>query len=172
MMKKSVLSLCRTGVLAAVALVLSLLENMLPDVPFVLPGMKLGLSNIAVMFSLELCSLPCGLGVVLVKALFALITRGATAFFMSFSGGMLAALGMYFLMRCRKPRFGCFGLGVAGAFLHNIGQLLVARVLVGSAVFAYFPVLSLAAVATGALTGLVYWVVLPYLRRIPLIFSE
>lgn len=166
--RKSTLLLCRTGLLAAVALTLSVLENMIPNFPFVLPGMKLGLSNIAVMFSLELCSLPMTLAVVVVKALFALVTRGATAFFMSFAGGLLSALGMYLLMHCKKPVFGSLGVGVVGAFAHNMGQLLVAYLLVADGVYGYLPVLSAASLVTGALTGLVYHIVMPCLVRVPL----
>ena len=159
--------LCRTALLAAAALVLSAFENSLPPLSFALPGMKLGLSNLAVMFSLEICSLPCALGIVVVKGLFALLTRGFTAFCMSTAGGLLATVGMYLLMRQKVLSFGCFGVGVWGAFLHNCGQLLVAWALVSDAVFAYFSVLAVASVVTGSLTGLVYYVVLPYLRKIP-----
>lgn len=168
MVKKSVLVLCRTGVLSAVALVLSILEGMIPDLPFMLPGMKLGLSNLAVMLSLEVCPLPCALCVVIIKALFALLSRGVTAFLMSLAGGTLATLGMYLLVRQKKLHFGCFGVGVLGAFLHNCGQLLVALFLVSDAVYAYFPVLTLGAVVTGSVTGLVYYLVMPPLLRIPM----
>ncbi len=168
MMKKSTLHLCRTGMLSAVALVLSVFESMIPDFPFVLPGMKLGFSNIAVMFALEMCPLLSALALVAVKALFALVTRGATAFLMSFAGGLLSALGMCLLMRCKKPAFGALGIGIFGAFLHNMGQLLVAFVLVSDAVYAYFPVLSVASLITGTLTGLVFYVVMPSLARVPL----
>lgn len=168
MMKDSVLLLCRTGVISAVALVLSIFEGMLPDLPFMLPGMKLGLSNLAVMLSLELCPLPCALCVVLIKALFALFSRGVTAFTMSLAGGMLATMGMFLLLKIKKLNFGCFGIGVFGAFLHNCGQLLVALLLVSDAVYAYFPVLTLSAVLTGSVTALVYYLVMPSLKRLPL----
>lgn len=169
MMKKNVLILCRTGFLCAVALVLSVVENMIPILPFALPGMKLGLSNIAVMFSLELCPLPCALSICVVKALFALATRGAIAFLMSFAGGLCATLGMYLLIRSKRVHFGCFGVGLLGAFLHNMGQFAVAYLLVTDAVFAYLSVLCVSSVVTGALTALVYYVVMPHLLKIPLI---
>ncbi len=171
MMKKSTLHLCRTGMLAAVVLVLSVLENMIPDFPFVLPGMKLGLSNIAVMFALEMCPLLSALALVAVKALFALVTRGATAFLMSFAGGVLSALGMYLLIHCKKPVFGALGVGILGAFAHNMGQLLVAFLLVSDAVYGYLPLLSALSLVTGALTGLVFYVVMPSLVRVPLFGS-
>lgn len=168
LVKKNVLLLCRTGMLSALALVLSVFEGMLPDLPFVLPGMKLGLSNLAVMFSLELCTLPCALAVVVIKALFALFTRGVTAFFMSLCGGLLATFGMYLMIKQRRVCFGCFGVGVGGAFLHNCGQLLVALLLVSDAIYAYIPVLAAGALLTGSLTALVYYFVMPHLKRVPL----
>lgn len=172
MIKDGVLRLCRTGVLSAVALVLSIFEGMIPDLPFMLPGMKLGLSNLAVMLSLELCPLPCALCIVIIKALFALLSRGVTAFVMSLAGGMLATIGMYLLVRIKRLSFGCFGIGVFGAFLHNCGQLLVALLLVSDAVYGYFPVLTASAVVTGSVTGLVYYLVMPSLKKLPLMGSN
>jgi len=168
---KGLLTLCRTGFLCAVALVISVLENLIPVLPFSLPGMKLGLSNIAVIFALELCSLPCALGIVAVKALFALATRGAIAFMMSFFGGILATLGMYFLIRSKKLPFGCLGIGIGGAFLHNTGQFFISYLLFYNAVFVYFPVLCLASLITGTLTALVCYIVMPPIKKIPLMNS-
>lgn len=168
MMKNSVVLICRTAVLSAVALVLSVFENMIPDIPFMLPGMKLGLSNLSVMFALEVCPLPCALCIVVVKALFALLTRGVTAFFMSLGGGLAATVAMWLVLKSKKMKFGCFGVGVAGAFVHNCGQLAVAYIFVSGAVFAYFPFLALSALVMGALTGLVYYVVMPRLLSLPL----
>lgn len=166
--KKNVLSLCRTGLLCAAALVLSAVENMIPTMPFMLPGMKLGLSNIAVMFALEVCSLPCAFSVVTVKALFALVSRGATAFMMSFAGGICATFVMFLLVRPKRISFGCLGIGLAGAFMHNMGQLLVALCMVSKAVLAYLPVLSASALITGALTGLVCYFLIPPIKALPL----
>ena len=166
--KNSILLLCRTAFLSAVALVLSIFEGSLPPLPFVLPGMKPGLSNLAVMFSLEVCPLPCALSIVVVKGLFALLTRGVTAFFMSTAGGLLATLGMYLIVKQKKLKFGSFGIGIWGAFLHNCGQLMVAWILVSDVVFWYFPILMFSALITGSVTGLVYYVSMPVLRRVPL----
>lgn len=166
--KKSVLLLCRTGILASLALVLSFFESMLPSLPFLLPGMKLGLSNLAVMLALDMCPLPCALCIVAVKSLFALMSRGVVASAMSLFGGLLATIGMFFMLKCKKCSFGCFGLGVGGAFLHNCGQFVAALFLASDAVCAYFPVLAVGALVTGSVTGLVYYFVLPVLKKLPL----
>lgn len=170
--KKSVLLLCRTGILASLALVLSIFESMIPSLSFVLPGMKLGISNLAIMLSLELCPLPCALCIVIVKSLFALLSRGVVASAMSLFGGLFATVGMFLMLKAKRLYFGCFGLGVGGAFLHNCGQFVVALFLASDAVIAYFPVLAAGSLLTGSVTGMVYYLVLPPLKKIPLMGSR
>ena len=160
--------IARAALLSAVAVVLSILEAFIPDLPFVLPGMKLGLGNIAVLLAVETCPLPLVLYVALVRALFTLVTRGATAFFMSFAGAVVSSLIMYLLAHLKKPSFGCFGIGISGAFFHNLAQLFVAFFIVGEAVWAYLPVITLFALFSGSLTALVHYFTLPAVAKAPL----
>ncbi len=155
-----------TAAMCAVAIALAFLEGMLPDLPMVLPGMKLGLSNVVVMLALEMLSLPCALSVVIFKALFALITRGGVAAALSFCGGALSTITMYLLLRSKLPRFGYLGVGIAGAFMHNAGQLAAAYFFVADAVFVYFPVLCGLSLVTGALTGFVNHILQGVLRKV------
>jgi len=164
---KKLFIIARAALLSAVAVVLSILESFIPDLPFVLPGMKLGLGNIAVLLAVETCPLPMVLYIALVRALFTLVTRGATAFFMSFAGAVLSSLVMYFLARLKKPSLGCLGIGASGAFSHNIAQLTVAFFIVGNATFAYIPVVTIFALFTGALTSLVHYFTLPAVTKVP-----
>ena len=166
---RSLEKLTLTAMLCAVSIVLSALESMVEILPFMIPGMKLGLSNVAVMFSLEVLSLPSALCVVLFKAVFALVTRGGVAFLMSFSGGLLATLAMYLLLKTKVLRFGYLGVGISGAVFHNTGQLFVAYFLVGEGVVAYALFLLLMSLLTGSLTALVNYLTLPFIKRIPLI---
>ena len=166
MKKVATLKITQTALVSAVALVLSYIEMSLPDLPFVLPGMKLGLSNIATMFALSALSLPSALVVCLVKAVFALLMRGFTAFLMSLCGGLLSTLAMYVLIRFKK--IGFVGVGIGGAFSHNLGQILVAFVLTDSGVFAYFSVLCIASIVTGTLTAIVLYVILPKVMQLKL----
>ncbi len=165
-MKKTTTNITQTALLSAVALVLSYIEMILPDMPFVLPGMKLGLSNIATMFALSAVNLPCALVVCMTKALFALLMRGFTAFLMSLCGGVLSTLAMYFVMKYK--RVGFIGIGVLGAFCHNLGQILVAYVYTDSTVFAYFSVLAFASIITGSVTAFVVYIILPKVLKLEL----
>ena len=169
MKKISTLKLTQTALVSAVALVLSALEMMLPDLPFVLPGMKLGLSNIATMFALSAMSLPSALVVCLTKALFALLARGFTAFLMSLCGGLLSTLAMYLLLKIKG--FGFMGVGIVGAFCHNLGQILVAFFFTDSTVFAYFSVLAFFSIFTGLVTALVVYIILPKVLKLRLYSS-
>lgn len=166
MKKTNTLKITQTALISAVALVLSYIEMSLPDLPFVLPGMKLGLSNIATMFALSAMSFPSALVVCLVKAVFTLLMRGFTAFLMSLSGGLLSVVAMYLLMKIK--RIGFVGIGVGGAFCHNLGQILVAFAFTDSTVFAYFGVLSLASVITGTVTALAVYIILPKVLKLRL----
>lgn len=155
-MKQKTYKIALLGMLAAVAMVLSYLESLLPTAAVLPPGAKPGFSNLVNMFAASALGLPYALCIAILKACFAGVMRGGTSFFMSLGGGILSTLAMYFLLRYAK-RLGFVGIGVLSAVCHNAGQLLVAAVLVGNAsVLGYAPVLLLCALVAGTLTGLVF----------------
>lgn len=152
--------------LSAVALVLSFLESLLPVAAFMPPGAKPGFSNIATMFAASSMGLVPAVAITLIKALFAGVTRGVTAFFMSLSGGILSTITMYILFKLSK-RTGYLIIGVISAIMHNSGQLITAAFLVGNAaVIGYAPVLLVSGIITGALTGSILSAVIPKLDKI------
>ncbi len=154
------------GVLGAQALALSFLENIFPALPGLPPGAKPGFSNIVTMFTAATAGLGEALAITVIKSVFAGVTRGLSAFIMSFAGGILSTFTMFFLLRLKSSPFGIAGVSVASAAAHNLGQLLAAAVLTGtSSVFGYAPVLLLFAVATGLVTGTVLKVLMPALRK-------
>ena len=151
--------------ISATALVLSFLESVIPMASFMPPGAKAGFSNVATMFAAVSLGFPAAACVTLIKALFAGVTRGFTAMCMSFCGGMLSTVAMYLMFRFSKA--GYMLIGIVSALFHNLGQLLVACVLVGnSAVIGYAPVLLVSGIVTGAVTGTVLRAVVPRLDRI------
>ena len=151
------------GLLAALAVALSALEGVLPPLP--IPGAKLGLANVVVMYALCRVSFPTAAGVLAVKVTFALF-RGPVACFMSAVGGVLSLLGMALLYRLCRDKISFVGLGLVGAVLHNVGQWCVAFGLLGSAMTYYAPFLLLLAVPAGLVTGLVLNIVSSYLPQL------
>ena len=152
-MKQAAGRIAFTGLLAALALALSFLEGLLPPLPALPPGAKLGLSNIAVMYAAGTLGLPSALFLAVFKGLFALMTRGAAAGIMSLSGGICSAFLLWLLLT--KTRVSLGAVGVCGALCHNGAQLCAAYFLTGTSVLFYVPFLLLFGVLTGLLTGLV-----------------
>ena len=163
-MKKASGRVAFTGLLAALALSFSFLEGLIPPIPVLPPGAKLGLSNIVVLYAAGSLRLPAALFLACLKGGFALLTRGVTAGLLSISGGVLSALVMWLLLQ--KTRASLSLVGVCGALSHNAAQLCAAWLLTSAAVVFYLPFLVLFGVLTGLLTGLVLKLTLPPLQRI------
>ena len=100
------------GILCAQAIALSFLENLIPSLPFLPPGAKPGFSNIVTMFTVLTLGLPQAMCITVFKALFALMTRGATAFFMSLAGGVLSTLAMWAATKIKSDPFGLLGASI------------------------------------------------------------
>ncbi len=148
----------------ALSVAISFIETLIPPIVPV-PGVKPGFSNIVTMFATVSLGFPYGLAVTVFKAMFALITRGITAFFMSLCGGLLSLVMMWILFRFTKKLIGYIGIGVLSAVSHNMGQLAVAVVILGKAILYIAPVLMLSGIVCGALTGTIFRYVYPLLHR-------
>lgn len=155
------------AILCGLALCLGFLESLIPPVPLLPPGAKLGFSNIITMFAAGSLGLPSALLIAAVKGGFAFITRGATAGIMSLSGGILSAAAMYFLMKYARKALGLIGISVICALCHNAGQLCAAIFITDTASIAYYaPALALFGIATGTVTGIVLRAVIPALEKV------
>lgn len=150
--------LCRLALLAAAALALSALEGVFT--PILPPGARAGLSNVIVMLAASSLGLPSALLIVLIKAVFALLTRGAVSFLLSAAGGVVSALLLWVLFRTARL-FGNLGISVLGALSHSLVQLAVSALLYGNAVWAYAPVMILLSVPSGCITAVLLTAVSP-----------
>ena len=166
------------GLITALALVLSYLESLLP--PLGVPGVKLGLPNLAIVFALyrlnwkDACIISL-MRVVLVTLLFgngppllrvvlvALLFGNGAALAYSVAGAALSLSLMGLLKRTEK--FSPVGVSVAGGVAHNAGQILVAMALLETSRLAwYLPVLWISGTVAGVLIGVVSGVLV---ERVP-----
>lgn len=140
----------------ALALALSWVERFLPvGAALGIPGVRLGLSNVAVMFALYALNFPSALFIVIAKSALTAALSGVTAFFFSLSGGITALAVMFLLSRFPRA-FSPLGVSIGGAAAHNAGQFAVAALTLGRlSVFTVLPPLLLLGLASGTLTGLV-----------------
>lgn len=146
-------SAARYALLTALAMVLSWLESMLP-LPAAMPGMKLGLTNLVVLFALYRMGPRPAAAISLVRVLLVSMTFGnAYSFAYSLAGAAVSLAVMLALKR--TGRFSILGVSIAGGVGHNLGQILVAAAVLGAAVIRYLPVLLVSGVAAGAAIGAV-----------------
>ena len=153
------------GLLTALALILSYVENLISFQPGI-PGIKIGLANLAVLICLYLFSWREAMVLTIVKA----VVRGllfGNLFMIAYSlaGALVSALTMIFLKK--SGLFHVPVVSAAGGVMHNMGQLLVALFVVETySVVYYMPVLILSGLAAGIVIGMAAALVLPYIQNI------
>lgn len=120
------------------------------------PGVKLGLANIVTLLAIFI--LPLQETVLLVigrTILAAAFGGGLSSFLFSLTGGLLSMLVMHLLIHGAANWFSLPAISVIGALFHNLGQLLVASIIVRTwGIFLYLPLLLVAAGLTGLAVGL------------------
>lgn len=141
------------GLFAAVAIIFGYVESLIPFFAGI-PGIKLGLANLAVLFILETytwkeAALVSAVRIVVIGFLFG----NMFTIIYSLAG---AALSLFVMTLMKKSSgFSILGISVAGGVSHNIGQLIVAALIVENTSLLYYaPVLLLSGVITGLLIGL------------------
>lgn len=150
------------GILSAAAIGISALEGLFAF-PFLPPGAKPGLSNSVVILAAINSSFAGGIYISVIKSLFALFTRGTAAFILSLAGGITSSAVTALLIKMKKCPFSLMGTGIIGAIVHNGMQLLVSCLLSGTAAVLYYaPALLVFACISGALTGFIAKVTLPF----------
>ena len=122
--------------LIAVAMILSYIESLVPAFVAV-PGVKVGLSNIATVFALYALGWPYAICVSLVRVfLSALLFGNAVGLIYSLSGAALALISMILLKK--TDRFSSIGISVVGGVCHNVGQVAAACIVMETAAIAYY----------------------------------
>lgn len=168
-MNKKNLEITQTAMLFAIALVLMVLEGMIPPIPTLPLGIKLGLSNIVVMYALFFLGKRQAFSILVLKSLFVFLTRGAVAFAMSFCGGIFSLFILVLFFRLKKFEISYIMASVCASIAHNIGQLLISSlILKTSAVFYYLPILLISGVIMGIVTGVSLKVLVPAIGRVKL----
>jgi len=159
-------SMVLTGLLFAAALVLAVVEGMLPPLPIPVPGIKFGLSNIAVMYALFFLGAREAYCIALLKGVFSFAVRGAVAGLLSLSGGVLSITAMLLLLFFFREKISYTILSVFGAISHNMGQFLVILLLYsGMNMWPYLPFLLVSGMIAGIITSTLLRFVLPAFRR-------
>ena len=151
------------GLLAALALIFSYIEVLIPFAPGI-PGVKLGIANLVIIVALYYLGSRYAFAVNMVRVFIAgLLFTGVFGMLYSLAGALLSFFVMVVLKRIGL--FSVTGVSMAGGTAHNLGQIIVAAIVIGNAkVFAYFPVLIFSGLISGAVIGILAYLIL---KRLP-----
>lgn len=152
------------GLFIALALILAYVEVLLPPLFPSLPGIKMGLPNIIIIFLLYRSGPRSAITVSLMRIfLVTMLFGNAMAFLYSLAGGVLSILVMILLRRLNI--LSTVGVSVAGGVTHNVGQILMAMLLLETAELGYYlAVLTITGIVAGLFIGLCGSVLI---RKIP-----
>jgi heptaprenyl diphosphate synthase len=165
------------AMLVTQAAVLHYLESLFPN-PVPIPGIKLGLANIITLVALVIFDFKTAMQITVLRTILGSLLAGTLfgmGFFMSFAGAVSATIVMALVLRASKL-LGIVSISILGAIAHNIGQLLMATIVLHfPGIFLYLPVMLAFSVPTGILTGLLINELIKYLEatnRIQAMFDE
>lgn len=138
----------------AFGMVLSIIEWLIP-IHLVVPGVKLGLANIAILLATAYFTTRQVLTIAFIRSLLTvMISANIVSFLFSLVGGLLSASVMCLMLKKGQKLFSIKGASIAGAFLHNVGQMSVAIFFVGdTSVLLLLPLLGTSSIITGFITG-------------------
>lgn len=158
--KIAVFALC-----IALAFTLSFLETLIP-INIGVPGVKIGLANLVVVAALYLLDKKEAFAISMIRILISgLVFTGTFSLLYSFAGGILSFLVMLIAMKSEK--ISILGVSVLGASVHNIGQIIVAAIVMQTPRIVYYlPVLLISGALAGILVGIISKIIVERLIKI------
>ena len=155
----------RGGLLLALTLILSYVERLAP-LPVPVPGVKIGLPNLVVIFLLYRVGLRQAITVSLARVALAGLLFGTGVSVLYAAAGAVLSLTVMTVLK-KTGVFSIRGVSVAGAVCHNFGQILVAMTLLENQyILGYFPVLCVTGAIAGVVIGLVAALLVEHIKKI------
>ena len=154
------------GVLTAISVVISIIESYFDFIGNIVPGLKLGLANIVVLFALYKYNFKTAISISMVRVfIVALIRTGfGINFFFSIVGALFSVLIMAIV---KKTRLSIVGVSVLGSVCHSIGQVLVGIIVLENYnVMYYLPYLLLFSIPTGIFIGIITKRLIKYTEKV------
>lgn len=153
------------GLMIALAFVFSYLESLIPF-NIGIAGVKLGLANLVVVTALYTMPKRDALFIALIRIVLVGITfAGVTTLAYSLAGGLLSFAVMCILQK--NDKFSVIGVSLAGGIAHNIGQIIVAALVMNTPrIIYYLPVLAASGVISGILIGIISRIIIERIKKI------
>ena len=153
------------GVISSFAIILGYIE-MLISFGFFIPGVKLGLANLAIVTVMYILENKAAFAVNIIRVIISGILF-ANLFSILFSlAGALLSFGVMIVLK-KTDMFSVMGVSIAGGVSHNIGQIIIAALVIETySVVYYIPVIIIAGIITGTIIGIVSGILIKYIKII------
>ncbi|MDD2435260.1 MAG: Gx transporter family protein [Bacilli bacterium] len=157
----------RLSMLTALAVVLNIIESVIPLFNGYIPGLKLGLANTVILFVLYTFSFKDALYVSILRVILVGILRTglfSIAFSFSLGGAILSVIMMNLFKKISS--LSIIGISIIGSIFHSLGQIIVAIFLLENAnMFYYLPWLLLFSIPTGIMVGIISKELVNYFKK-------
>ena len=154
--------IAKIAMLLSISVVLALIESVIPIFSSI-PGIKLGLANIVIVYALYTLSFKDALYISILRVVLVGILRTglfSITFFFSLVGSILSIITMYLV---KQTKMSVVGVSVCGAISHSIGQIIVAIIFLSNVdIIYYLPILLISSILTGIVIGLLAEKVIKY----------
>ncbi len=153
------------AILISIGLVLHIIESYIP-IPGSLPGARIGLANIVSLITLVIYGPIVGLALAIIRPVLGGILTGAVSSIpYSLSGALFSTTIMWYSFKYLSPKLSLIGVSVLGSSAHNIGQVLMASLILSNInIIIYLPVLLIVGTFTGYFIGLIAKLTVKHLR--------
>lgn len=145
------------SLLLSLSVVFSIIESMIPIFNGIVPGLKLGLANIIVLFVLYIFSFKDAVYISILRVFLVSILRTgvfSVTFFFSLGGAVLSVVFMFLFKKITK--LSIIGISIIGAIFHSIGQVIMAVfILETSKIIYYLPFILILAIPSGIIIGII-----------------
>ena len=167
-MRNNTKKLTALALTVSFALILSFIESRIPA--FVaIPGVKAGLANIAVIFTLYKFGIKEAVTVSLIRVLLVSMLFGSPISMIYSITGAVFSLSLMIMLKKLTP-LSELTISIAGAVMHNIGQITAASIMLGTNVVIYYlPFLLLSGTIAGVIVGIASGLLI---KKAPINFSK
>lgn len=164
-MKNSIKKVTLVAIFIALALVLSYVDSLI-SLPIAVPGIKLGIANIAIIYALYKFGIKEAVLVSILRIVLSSILFGNVVSLSYSIAGAVLSLSLMIILK-RFTSFSIVTISIIGAIMHNTGQIIMAIILMGTEEIIYhLPVLIITGVISGIGVGILSAVVLRYTKNI------
>lgn len=151
--------LALSALFLAVALIIGVIENLIPPIFPFLPYIKIGFSNIVIITAIIALSYRYALIISILKSVFVpLLVGNPIMIFYSLPAGLASAVLCSVLLATKKV--GIPTVAILSAILHNVVQLAVAAIMTNALVFGYLPYFVVIGTLSGLATGTISFFVI------------